>query len=166
MRSFVCRVFLADFNGKLLYNWIPLNSSFHDYFKVKPVTPILSKETIHYTTHLPIHLKYDSKTDTGKLLLREILHKYSLDKLLIKKKQGFSVDTMNLWKSCGYDLCDYYLSDARIVQSKWINKDWIQKHFDKNNIDIRYVNKFLGLLALEIWYRLFVTKEMKSTVAL
>jgi len=160
------QVFLADFNGKLLYNWIPLNASFHDYFKVKPITPLLSKETIHYATHLPIDLKYNLKTDTGKLLLRKILHKYSLDKFLIKKKQGFSVDTMNLWKSYGYDLCDYYLSDARIVQSKWIDKDWIQKHFDKNNIDIRYVNKFLGLLALEIWYRIFITKEMKSTATL
>ena len=164
--SQLSQVFLADFNGKLLYNWIPLNTSFHNYFKVKPVTPLLSKETIHYTTHLPINLKYNSKTDTGKFLLREILHKYSLDKLLIKKKQGFSVDTMNLWRSYGYDLCGYYLSDARIVRSKWINKDWIQKHFDKNNIDIRYVNKFLGLLALEIWYRIFITKEMKSTTKL
>lgn len=160
------QVFLADFNGKLLYNWIPLNTSFHDYFKVTPITPLLSKETIHSATHIPISLKYNLKTDTGKLLLREIIHKYSLDKLLVKKKQGFSVDTMNLWKSYGYDLCDYYLSDARIVQSKWINKDWIEKHFDKNNIDIRYVNKFLGLLALEIWSRIFVTKEMKSTTKL
>lgn len=164
--SRLSQVFLADFNGKLLYNWIPLNTSFHDYFKVKPVTPLLSKETIQYTTHLPINLKYNLKTDTGKLLLREILRKYSLDKLLIKKKQGFSVDTMNLWKYYGYDLCDYYLSDARIVKSKWINKDWIEKHFDKNNIDIRYVNKFLGLLALEIWYRIFIIKEMKPTATL
>ena len=46
---------------------------------------------------------------------------------MIKKKQGFSVDTMNLWRSYGYDLCGYYLSDARIVRSKWINKDWIEK---------------------------------------
>ena len=164
--SQLSQVFLADFNGKILYNWIPLNTSFHNYFGVKPVTPLLSKETIYDTTHLPINLKYNSKTDTGKLLLREIIHKYSLDKLLIKKKQGFSIDTMNLWKSYGYDLCDYYLSDARTVRSKWINQDWIQKHFDKNNIDIRYVNKFLGLLALEIWYRIFITKEMKSTTKL
>ena len=160
------QVFLADFNGKLLYNWIPLNTSFHNYFKVKPVTPLLSKETIHHTTHLPINLKYNSKTDTGKLLLREILHKYSLEKMLIKKKQGFSVNTINLWKSHGYDLCDYYLSDARTIQDKWISKDWIQKHFRKNDLDIRYVNKFLGILALEVWYRLFVTKEMKPTTKL
>ena len=74
------QVFLADFNGKLLFNWIPLNTNFHNYFKVKPITPILSQEMIHHTTHLPINMKYDSKTDTGKLLLREILQKYSLDK--------------------------------------------------------------------------------------
>jgi len=28
------------------------------------------------------------------------------------------------------------------------------------------VNKFLGLLALEIWYRLFITKEMSSNTTL
>ena len=157
------QVFLADFNGKLLYNWIPLNTAFHKHFGVKPITPILSKNVISFATNVPIHLKYDQKRNVGKLILRQILQKYSLEKMLIKKKQGFSVDTMNLWRSYGYDLCDYYLSNARTVQSKWINKDWIQKHFDKNNIDIRYVNKFLGLLALEIWYRLFITKEMKAT---
>lgn len=160
------QVFLADFNGKLLYNWIPLNTAFHKHFGVKPVTPILSKNVISFATNVPIHLKYDQKRNVGKLILRQILQKYSLENMLIKKKQGFSVDTMNLWKSYGYDLCDYYLSDARTVQSKWINKDWIQKHFDKNNIDIRYVNKFLGLLALEIWYRIFITKEMKTTTKL
>ena len=35
-----------------------------------------------------------------------------------------------------------------------------------DNPDVRYVNKFLGLLAFEIWYRLFVTKEMKATTTL
>ena len=160
------QVFLADFNGKLLYNWIPLNTAFHRHFRVKPVTPILSRNVISFATNVTIHLKYDQKRNTGKLILRQILQKYSLEKMLIKKKQGFSVNTINLWKSHGYDLCDYYLSDARIVQFKWINKDWIQKHFRKNDLDIRYVNKFLGILALEVWYRLFVTKEMKSTTEL
>ena len=160
------QVFLADFNGKLLYNWIPLNTAFHRHFRVKPVTPILSRNMISFATHVPIHLKYDQKRNTGKLILRQILQKYSLEKMLIKKKQGFSVNTINLWKSHGYNLCDYYLSDARTIQDNWISKDWIQKHFRKNNLDIRYVNKFLGILALEIWYRLFITKEMKPTTKL
>ena len=160
------QVFLADFNGKLLYNWIPLNTAFHRHFRVKPVTPILSRNMISFATHVPIHLKYDQKRNTGKLILRQILQKYSLEKMLIKKKQGFSVNTVNLWKSHGYNLCDYYLSDARTIQDNWISKDWIQKHFRKNDLDIRYVNKFLGILALEIWYRLFITKEMKPTTKL
>ena len=160
------QVFLADFNGKLLYNWIPLNTAFHRHFRVKQVTPILSKNVISFATHVPIHLKYDQKRNTGKLILRQIIQKYSLEKMLIKKKQGFSINTINLWKSHGYDLCDYYLSDARTIQDKWISKYWIQKHFRKNDLDIRYVNKFLGILALEVWYRLFVTKEIKPTTKL
>ena len=46
------QIFLADINGKLLYNWIPLNTSFHKFFKLKPITPILSKELIKYAPHL------------------------------------------------------------------------------------------------------------------
>ena len=156
------QVLLADFNGKLLYNWIPLNTKIHTHFGVKPITPILSKETIEYATHLPLHLKYNPKNNTGKLVLRGILRKYSLEKLLIKKKQGFSVDTIRLWNSHGYDLCNYYLTDAQIIKQNWINESWIKKHL-KKNLNVRYVNKFMGILALEIWYRLFVTKEMKST---
>ena len=157
------QVFLADFNGKLLYNWLPLNTRFHAHFGVKPVTPILSKEMISFATHIPVEQKYDEEKNIGKLLLRKILQKHSLEKLIIKKKQGFSINTINLWESFGYGLCDYYLDDARTIQNGLINKNWVDKHFRKDLDDIRYVNKFLGVLALEIWYRMFVTKEMKST---
>jgi asparagine synthase (glutamine-hydrolysing) len=160
------QVFLADFNGKLLYNWLPLNTRFHTYFGITPVTPILTKKLISFATHLPISLKYDKKNNVGKLILREILSKHSLNKLLSKKKQGFSVDTINLWKSFGYDLCTYYLDDARMVKADLIRKEWILKHLNRNISDVRYANKFLGLLALEIWYRMFITKEMKHTTTL
>jgi len=155
------QVFLADFNGKLLYNWIPLNKKIHNRLDVRQVTPLLSKQTIDYATHLPIDLKYNPQNNTGKLVLRNIIQKYDLQRLLIKKKQGFSVNTLNLWNSYGYDLCDYYLSNSRIVKESWVNEYWIKKHF-KKDLDARYVNKFLGLFALEIWYRLFVSKEIKA----
>jgi len=41
----------------------------------------------------------------------------------------------------------------------------ILRSFDEKP-DVRYVNKFLGLLAFEIWYRIFVTKEMNSETKL
>lgn len=161
----IVQVFLADFNGKLLYNFIPLYTKIHKHFGVRLVSPILSKELITYAVHLPYRLKYDSKKDLGKILLRKILRKYVSDNMMIKTKQGFSVNTTNLLNSYGRELCDYYLSDARIVKEGWIKKEWIKKHIKKldNNPDVRYVNKFLGLLAFEIWFRLFITREIKPS---
>jgi asparagine synthase (glutamine-hydrolysing) len=166
--STINQIFLADINGKLLFNWIPLNKSFHEYFGIKAVSPILSKELLSFATHLNFELKYDQKNNVGKLPLRAILKKYVGPNLINPKKQGFSVNTVNLWKSHGKKLCEHYLSEARIVKDGWINKDWIQKHFKNldNDLNVRYVNKFHGLLAFEIWYRLFITKEMDPNTEL
>ena len=162
------QIFLADINGKLLYNWTPLNSRFHEYFDLKSITPLLSEELIKYSLQIDNSLKYNQKENIGKLPLRQVLSRYIDPDLITYKKQGFSVNTTNLWKSQGKGLCDYYLDNSRIVKDKWINKDWITNHLgslDKYS-DIRYINKFLGLLAFEIWYRIFITKEMKEDTVL
>jgi len=162
------QVFLADINGKLLYNWIPLNSSFHNFFNLKPITPILSKELMQYAPHLKNSIKYNQKTNIGKLPLREILSEHISPNLITPNKQGFSVNTINLWNSFGKEICHHYLDNARIVKDKWINEDWIKKHLKRidEKMDVRYVNKFLGLLAFEIWYRIFITKEMNPETKL
>lgn len=155
----LAQVFLADFNGKLLHNWLPLNTEFHKHFGVIPVTPMLTNDLISYATHIKYGLKYSSQDNVGKLVLRNILGKYDSDSVLSSTKQGFSVDTVNLWKSHGHKLCEYYLTDARVVKEGWINKDWIVSNL-KKDLDVRHVNKFFGLLAAEIWFRLFVSKEI------
>ena len=162
------QIFLADMNGKLLFNWIPMNTSFFEYFDVKSLTPLLSKNLISFATHLDYNIKYNQDKNLGKIPLREILVKHVDPNFVTPKKQGFSVNTVNLWKSQGKKLCDYYLSDARIVKDKWISEDWIKSHFSKldKNPDVRYVNKFLGLLAFEVWYRIFVTNEMSPETKL
>ena len=160
------QVFLADYNGKLLYNFSPVNSALHQYFEIKPIAPLLSEEIIIYSSHLGSNIKYDEKNNVGKLPLRKILTNYIDDSLLTQTKQGFSVNTQALWKSHGYKLCKTYLSsDARIVSDGWINPSWLESKL-KIEQDVRYINKFLGLLALEIWYRIFVTSEMKPNTLL
>ena len=106
--------------------------------------------------------KYIFSTNTGKIPLVDLIEKYGLTNLISQKKQGFSVNTVNMWNSYGQQIAEYYLDDARIVKNNYINKDWIAKYLKKQEIDVRVVNKLLGLLALEIWYRLFITKEMKG----
>jgi len=156
------QVFLSDYNGKLLHNFFPINSAIHQYFNMKSITPILNSELINYSNHIPSSEKYDRINNIGKIPLRKLLEKYGINDLINNQKQGFSVDTLNLWKSYGKKLCKFYLDKSRLVHDDWINNEWIIKHIDKDNLDIRYINKFLGLLAFEIWYRLFITKEMNS----
>ena len=50
---------------------------------------------------MPNNLKYDLKTNTGKILLQKTIQKFDLGNLITDKKQGFSVNTVNLWNNYG-----------------------------------------------------------------
>lgn len=161
--SLLDQVFLADYNGKLLYNFSPINSKLCDYFKMDSVAPILSDNLIDYSTHVSYNQKYDQENNVGKIPLRMLLKNLDAEKFVSTRKLGFSMNTLNLWKTYGQKICKSYLTEARIVQDGLINNDWVKKYIDTPNLDVNYVNKFLGLLAFEIWYRLFITKEMKPS---
>ena len=160
------QVFLADYNGKLLYNFAPINSRINDYYGITSITPILSNGMINYATHISSEQKYDFNNDIGKIPLRKILSKYKMDSYITDKKLGFSVNTINLWKNFGEKICREFLLDSKVAKDGWINDEWIKKHIHKNELDVKYVNKFLGLLAVEIWYRIFITNEMDPNVKL
>ena len=149
------QVFLADYNGKLLYNFSIVNNSLAKSFNIQSITPLLFPELIQKSMKINSTQKYDSLSNVGKLPLRKILEKFGINDLILKQKQGFSVNTKNLWKNYGLTMANDYLSDAKIIQDGWVNKNWIQSNLNDQNIDIRHINKLLGLLAFEIWYRQF-----------
>ena len=160
------QVFLADYNGKLLYNFNPINANIIKNFNMELLTPILNNELLENGPHLIQSEKYNIKNNLGKLPLRLILKKNKHDHLVGSQKLGFNVNTIKLWKNYGKDICKEFLTDARIVKEGWINNDWIKKYIDSSELDVKYVNKFFGILAFEIWYRLFITKEMNSNSTL
>ena len=149
------QVFLADYNGKLLYNFSIVNNTLAKSFNIQSITPLLFPELIQKSMKISPTQKYDSLSNIGKLPLRKILEKFGINDLILKQKQGFSVNTKNLWKNYGLTMANDYLSDAKIIQDGWVNKNWIQSNLNDQNIDIRHINKLLGLLAFEIWYRQF-----------
>jgi len=62
----------------------------------------------------------------------------------------------------------YVNTDSEIVKNKIINEEWlntIHKKLLQDNLElnVRYISKMLGILSLEIWYRLFIGKTMKKT---
>ena len=156
------QVFLADYNGKLTHNMQPLYQLIHEYFSIRNITPIQNEELLRYSCQLPNNQKYDYSTNSGKILLANLLQKFNIKSIVSPKKQGFSVNTINLWNSYGKEIFLHFFDKSRLVEDKIINPNWIDKHISKNNLDNRYVSKFLGILALEIWYRLLITKEMNE----
>ena len=67
----------------------------------------------------------------------QLLEKYKIGNLVSKKKQGFSVDTKNLWNSYGQRICKYYLDDARTSKAGIINQEWIKKYINQEELDVR-----------------------------
>ena len=166
--SLLDQVFLADLNGKLKNNFIPNYEKFYNFFKISPISPFLDKSVIKEGLHMSPEEKYDFSNNIGKLPLRKLIPQNVNSLLFPKLKQGFAVNTISLWDNYGKEICKQYLFDARIVKDGWISNEWIKKNFQKADSEknIRYINKFFSILGYEIWYRLFITKEMSSSETL
>ena len=162
------QVLLADYHGKLMYDFVPANQRYFDHFDINGVAPLLSDDIIALSEKIPAGMKYDYKNNIGKIQLREIIRRAGspeLIHLIEDKKMGFSVDLSKLWINHGKDVVTSNLDKARIFEDKIINRDWYIKalrRIDEDQYAVRDISKMLQLLSLEIWYKLFVTSEITA----
>ena len=63
--SVLDQVFLADYNGKLMYNFSPINNKINNYFGLTSITPLLSNDVISYAINLQSKYKYDEISNIG-----------------------------------------------------------------------------------------------------
>lgn len=162
------QVFLTDYNGKLLYNFAHVSRAMSRRFGIRTSSPLLSNDMVRHAMGIKAGEKYDATSSTGKLPLRALLGSMGLKHLVSDSKMGFSPDTVSYWRRYGYDACNSYLGDAaaRTVSDGWISREWIRRNLSRDVRDVRYVNKLLGLLAFEVWYRIFVTRDMDPEAGL
>lgn len=162
------QVFLADFNGKLLYDWLPTNNAFSDFLHLRIESVFLTNAMIKFATHIPWQKKYDPETKTGKIPLRSNLIKQKGNEEMMKDpvKKGFSMNLASLWKKEAREIVSTYVNaDSEVVKKGLINERWLSRvatSLQDNNRELksRYINKMLSILALEIWYRLFISKTI------
>jgi len=159
------QVMLADYNGKLAHDFIPLGNTIANQYGLKPFSPFRDHNVISFGLKLHISQKFNSKSRKGKLVLRKISKRLGIEH--IDDKRGFSPSIYFDWKKNGKKICNYYImqKDSNIFQQKLINYDWVLKAVEKveNDGDIRYLNRLISILALEIWYRIIILKEMKPS---
>ena len=57
---------------------------------------------------------------------------------------------------------------SNIYAKKIINRDWVIHALERieNDGNIRYLNRITSILALEIWYRIFIKKDLSNKKSL
>jgi len=148
------KIFLADYNGKLLYDFAPTNAALSKHFGIGVKAPFLEPEVLHVATHLPYGLKYDQVNNLGKVILRQILLENFAYKPATKGKVGWGMDLAEIWDKHTRSTCEDLFESPRFVELGIINRNWLQAGFERSNVhDLRYISKMLGLLALELWLK-------------
>ena len=122
-------------------------------------------EIIEKGLQIPINQKFNQKTKKGKLILRKIADRYKIPYL--DDKQGFSPGLIEDWFNNGRDICQNILKDKKsyIYSKKIIDFNWVIKAMEKidNDGDIRYLHRITSILALEIWFKVSVYKDVKTS---
>ncbi|HET7389324.1 MAG TPA: asparagine synthase C-terminal domain-containing protein [Nitrososphaeraceae archaeon] len=162
------QVLLADYHGKLMYDFIPTNEKYFKHFNINGIAPLLSNEIIDLSIRIPASLKYDFTHNIGKIQLHEIIKRNISSYSVENKKMGFGMDLVKFWFRIGKEIVTSNLEKGRIFEDKIINREWYAKSLPKisQSKDPRYISKMLQLLSLEIWYKLFITHEINSTSSL
>ena len=122
------QLFLADFNGKLLHDWIPTNDNFGEHLGIEINSLFLNPRLITLATSLPWHVKYDYSENMGKLPILSLLKKNSGFDKFEGVKKGFSLNLLNLWKNYGREIILSYLNEnSDSVKNNIINLKWVDE---------------------------------------
>jgi asparagine synthase (glutamine-hydrolysing) len=66
----LAQIFRADFNGKLLHDYLPTNTAFYKHYGVIGFSPMLQENVINYASLLAPEAKYTLESNLGKIPFR------------------------------------------------------------------------------------------------
>ena len=93
--------------------------------------------------------------------MRQIAKRYDIPH--IDNKQGFSPSLWSDWEKNGKRLFHSLVmtEKANVYKQKLIDYNWVVSSFEKlsQDGDIRYLNRLISILALEVWYKMVILKE-------
>ncbi len=162
------QVMLADFNGKYLHDFIPTGDAISSYYNIDRFSPFLNSEVESFGLRLSMKSKYNHDTNEGKIVLRQINKRLKIKSM--KEKYGFSPSLIFDWQKFGKDIFMAYAFErnANIYKNKIINRDWVIHALEliENDGNVRYLNRITSILALEIWYRIFIKKDLNPKKSL
>jgi hypothetical protein len=106
------QVLLADYHGKLIYDFIPTNEKYFKHFNIDGTAPLLYPEIVDLSVRIPAYLKYDAASKIEKIQLREIIKRNAItsslsipSEFIENKKVGFGIINLpKLWFRVGKEI--------------------------------------------------------------
>src|SRR5262249_36520777 len=112
----------ADYNGKLVHDFVPTNERYFKHFDIKGKAPLLEDDVIKISLKIPPELKYDLRNNVGKIPLRSILKRTSSHKFIENEKIGFGMNLTELWAKEGREIIMSNLEKGQIFEQKLIDR--------------------------------------------
>lgn len=152
------QVWLADYHGKLARDWVPSYERIYHSLGMTGFSPFLTENVIRRSFGISAQNKYDQHNNVGKIILRDALDVRNCH--IDTDKRGFTPDLLRFWDMYGKRYVEtYLLSDSRAIEAGLISGEWVRRAMTHGH-NIRYVNRLLHLVGLEVWYRVHISGEM------
>ena len=145
---FLEQIFLADYNGKCVYNFIPL-SSVYKVFGVEPVYPWLSDAFIDLSLRIPSQLKYDPQTGKTKIAFRKAFEPYLPAEAFLKKKQGFGPDIDTVWQRELKDATEDVVLGGYMVSHDYLDRNFFEATLKGEKLSALQMAKCWEVYSLE-----------------
>ena len=129
--SFLEQIWLADYNGKCIHNFMPL-AKIHRALGVEPAYPWLSDEFVNFALRVPPRLKYDPVSRVSKILFRQAFGDILPTSTLLKKKQGFGPPLDSLWRKQLCTAAEDTVQDGYMVSNGYLNRDFFKNVLAKD----------------------------------
>ncbi len=122
--------------------------------------PLLDHRIVEYVAQLPLKFLFDKKTKTKKRILRDICHDYLPEKLMNRKKTGFTPPILDWLRNELKPLTLATISEKQLNHHGLLNAKKILKGLDafmKGNDD--YYNLIWNTLVFQLWYNKWMKDE-------
>jgi asparagine synthase (glutamine-hydrolysing) len=146
--SFLEQIYMADYNGKCVHNFMPL-AGLYRAVGLRPVYPWLSDPFIDFALTIPSDLKYDPQTGSTKILFRRAFEKMLPKRTLTKKKQGFGPDLDFVWSKELREAAEDTVADGYMVSNGYLSKEFFKEALQSPNPTPVHMTKCWEVYCLE-----------------
>jgi len=157
---FMEQVLAADFNAKMIYDFLPVDDATSMAHSVETRVPYLDNELVKLAFTIRFASKF--RDGRGKFILRRALSDRLPNATLEKKKQGFGPNPFETYGREVRHYAETYLPKGDTVRMGLVNPDWVNKVLSRSptpDFNAEY-NKIWDCLALEVFYRIYLRDEL------